>query len=72
MEGGGGARGAAAAPLKFWVAQSFLAAREIWAKPIFKEVSMLFLLLFRRYIYFLFYPEVGVVNPVKSHETVVA
>ena len=39
--GGGGARGAAA-PLKFWVTQSFLAAREIWAKPIFKEVSMFF------------------------------
>lgn len=26
----------------FWVTQSFLAAREIWAKPIFKEVSMFF------------------------------
>ena len=42
--GGGGwgvARGAAA-PLKFWVTQSCLTAREIWAKPIFKEVSMFF------------------------------
>ena len=46
--------------------------REIWAKLVFKEVSMFFLLLFRGDIYFLLYPEVGVVNPVKSHETVVA
>ena len=48
--GGGGARGAAA-PLKVWPTQFFGAARETWAKPVFKEVSMLF---FRRDRYFLF------------------
>ena len=35
--GGGGARGAAAPP-KFWVTQVFWAGREIWAKPVFKDV----------------------------------
>ena len=44
--GGGGDGGGAAAPLKCWVTQIFLAAREVWAKPVFKEVSI-FLLLFR-------------------------
>ena len=47
------ARGAAA-PLKFWVAQSFLAAREIWAKTIFKEVSMFFYYYFREIYIFYF------------------
>ena len=38
----GGAGGGAAAPPKFWVTQIFWAAREIWAKPVFKEVSIFF------------------------------
>ena len=29
-------------PPKFWATQIFWAAREIWAKPVFKEVSVLF------------------------------
>ena len=44
---------------KFWATQIFWAAKEIWAKPVLKEVSMF---LDR---YFLFNPEVGVVKPVK-------
>ena len=48
--GGGGDGGGAAATLKFWVTQIFLAAGEVWAKPVFKEVSI-FLLLFRGDIY---------------------
>ena len=36
-------------PPKFWANQIFWAAREIWAKPVFKEVSML----------------VGLITPVK-------
>ena len=39
--GGGGARGAAAPP-KFWVTQVFWAEREIWAKPVFKDVFKFF------------------------------
>ena len=58
----GGARGAAAPP-KFWVTQVFWAGREIWAKPVFKDVVKFFL--FRIHRYFLFLPEVGIVKPVK-------
>ena len=36
--GGGGGRGGC----KVWATQIFWAEREIWAKPVFKEVSMLF------------------------------
>ena len=40
--GGGGAGGLQPPPPKVWATQFFWAAREIWAKPVFKEVSMLF------------------------------
>ena len=40
----------------------FWAAREIWAKPVFKDVFKLFL---RIDTYFLFLPEAGIVKPVK-------
>ena len=36
----GGARGLQ--PPKVWATKIFWAAREIWAKPVFKEVSMFF------------------------------
>ena len=42
--GGGGVGGTALSPQKFWETQIFWAAREIGAKPFFKEVSMFFLL----------------------------
>ena len=58
-----------AGPPKFWATQIFWAAREIWAKPVFKDVFKLFLI----DRYFLFFPEVGIVKPViNSHETAVA
>ena len=39
--GRGGWGGGGLQPLlKFWAAQIFWAEREIWAKPVFKEVSM--------------------------------
>ena len=43
--GGGGKEGGSAAPpakTKIWVAQVFRAAKEIWAKPVFKDVFKLF------------------------------
>ena len=43
MHTGQGARGGCSLP-KFWATQIFWAAREIWAKPVFKDVSMFFLL----------------------------
>ena len=36
------AGGAAAATPKFWATQIFWAAREIWTKPVFKDVFKLF------------------------------
>ena len=50
--GGGGARGAAAPP-KFWVTWVFWAGREIWAKPVFKDVFKFFFFL-NTYIFSIF------------------
>ena len=44
-----GGAGGAAAPPKFWATQIFWAAKEIWAKPVLKEVSM-----------FLFFEEIDI------------
>ena len=41
--------GGAAAPPKFWATQIFWAAKEIWAKPVLKEVSV-----------FLFFEEIDI------------
>ena len=40
--GGGGGWAAAPAPKKFWATQIFGAAREIWAKQVFKDFFKLF------------------------------
>jgi len=37
-----GGAGGGCSPPKFWATRVFWAAREIWTKPVFKEVSMLF------------------------------
>ena len=47
--GGGGGWVGAAAPPKFWATQIFWAAKEIWAKPVLKKVSM-----------FLFFEEIDI------------
>ena len=44
-----GGAGGAAAPPKFWATQIFGAAKEIWAKPVLKEVSV-----------FLFFEEIDI------------
>ena len=44
MHTGRGASGAALSLPKFWATQIFWAAREIWSKPVSKDVSMFFLL----------------------------
>ena len=49
----GGKRGAAAPPPKSQATQIFWPGREIWAKPVFKEVSMFFFYHFEER-YFLF------------------
>ena len=56
------AGGAAAPPPKFWTIQIFWAAREIWAKPVFKDVFKFFIEIDR---YFLFLPEFKNGKPVK-------
>ena len=40
--GRGGEGGCSASPQKIWVTQVFWAGREIWAKPVFKEVVKFF------------------------------
>ena len=57
-----GGTGGAAAPPKFWAIQIFWAAREIWAKPVFKDVFKFFIEIDR---YFLFLPEFKNGKPVK-------
>ena len=57
-----GGAGGAAAPPKFWAIQIFWAAREIWAKPVFKDVFKFFIEIDR---YFLFLPEFKNGKPVK-------
>ena len=47
-----GGAGGAAAPPKFWATQIFWAEREIWAKPVFKEVSMFVFFGRDRYIFY--------------------
>ena len=49
-------------PPKFWAIQIFWAAREIWAKPVFKDVFKFFIEIDR---YFLFLPEFKNGKPVK-------
>ena len=56
----GGARGAAAPP-NFGQLRFFGQQEKNWAKPVFKDISMLF-----------YYFEVGVIIQLHSHETVVA
>ena len=49
-------------PPKFWAIQTFWAARQIWAKPVFKDVFKFFIEIDR---YFLFLPEFKNGKPVK-------
>ena len=53
-------------PPKSWATQIFWAEREIWAKPVFKEVSMFVVFRRDRYIFYLNWSEVGVLKPVKE------
>ena len=48
-QGGGGGGWGGCSPSKFWATHIFWAAKEIWAKPVLKEVSM-----------FLFFEEIDI------------
>ena len=68
--GPGVARGAAAPP-NYGQLRFFGQQEKIWAKPVFKNISML-LHYFEEINIFLFQPEFGVITQLHSHETVVA
>ena len=69
--GRGGGGGAAGPPQIFELPPK--KQGKIWAKPVFKDVFMFFFFNYHYFFYVscIFYPEVGVIFELHSHETVV-